>query len=173
MLCRRNFDEGGGDYCASCLHPFIRCMITMEILPLIEFTFDAQEVNEEEALSILRNAEPPNNHEQAFHDAIDLTLITNGGRKNYKPIVASREVLMSFDRSDVYSIEMPGNGIRSYFKNMISDVGIAVCPSCQHFFQDREFEYEYLKRNGCPICLSPLSGNVSILLYPYKFSICC
>lgn len=160
MAPKKKTEEKGYDVCGYCKHPFIRCMISMEVLPLIEFTLDDQ-LNQSEAISIIRS-DPPGDmtNQHLFYDAIDLLLRNSDGK--YRPVVANKEVLMSFNSLDVFAVQNVVNGTYRYYKNMIRDVGIAICPSCQHFFQERDFEYYYLKASGCPICLSPLDGaNVS------------
>lgn len=152
-------EEQTDDCCASCLHPFVRCMITMEVLPLIEFSIDEKK-NETDAISIIRRRSSDIIDQHLFNDAIDLLL--RESHRKYRPVVVNKEILNSFNGLEVFAVHNPHDGTCRYYKNMIRDVGIATCPSCQHFFQESNFEYEYLKANGCPICFSSLDGkNVS------------
>lgn len=155
-------DKELNDFCDTCLHPFIRCMITMEVLPLIEFTIDTK-LSKTDAISIMRACPPDiTSNQHLFYDAIDLLLRDSSDTDKYRPVVVNEEILKSFNCLDVFAVHNEHNGSVHYFKNMIRDVGIAICPSCQNFFQERDFEYAYLKACGCPICLSPLDGkNVS------------
>ena len=45
-----------------------------------------------------------------------------------------------------------------FFKNVIPDIAIATCASCNRFFPQEDFEFEVLKRGGCPVCRAPASA---------------
>lgn len=45
-----------------------------------------------------------------------------------------------------------------FFKNVIPDIAIATCASCNRFFLQEDFEFEVLKRGGCPVCRAPASS---------------
>ena len=97
--------------------------------------------------------------ETLFHDKINLALTKE--MKVYHPVEVGSEILESFDRSEVYVVK-DSKGDTIYYKNMIQNVGIAKCPSCLCFFHEQEFEFHSLKEGGCPMCATPVTGNVSI-----------
>lgn len=64
-----------GDVCVACGHPFIRCMLRYEVLPLVEFIPEPT-LSEAEVLSILRRGTSPHTREGA--DAREANLNVSG-----------------------------------------------------------------------------------------------
>ncbi|CUG87361.1 WD40 repeat-containing protein, putative [Bodo saltans] len=73
----------------------------------------------------------------------------------YLPFMANLDILRQF-RSDEVFIVKQGNGNlpiqNKYYRVMVAGVGITLCPGCQLFFHDEEYELEYMKGNGCAVC---------------------
>ena len=148
--------------CCSCCHAvIIRCMITFHALPLIEFVPHAS-LKYEEALGIITKSSSLRQTENIFRDAIHSALSKE--TNPYHPVEVCREILESFDRSDVYVVKDSKGGTH-YYKNMIHNVGIANCPFCCCVFHEQEFEYHCLKERGCPMCTVPVTENVSTDLH--------
>jgi len=144
--------------CCSCCHAvIIRCMITFQALPLIEFVPHAS-LKYEEVLDIITKQSSLRQTEKIFRDAIHTALSKETNA--YHPVEVCRDILESFDRSDVYVVEDSKGGTH-YYKNMIHNVGIANCPFCCCFFHEQEFEYHCLKERGCPMCTVPVTESVS------------
>jgi hypothetical protein len=101
---------------------------------------------------------------------LDLTLfsesinahLSNPEVKGYTPVDVNKETLASFTREEIYAIKKNGESI--FYKNIIPEIGIAVCHHCCNFFHEEEFEYEYLKANGCPFCKGQKVDGVSAML---------
>merc|ERR1711998_360323 len=62
---------------------------------------------------------------------------------------------------DEESIPVP----RRYYRSLIPEVPIALCPSCNHFFNEDDFEFEVLQKGGCPFCGSK-QANLSLQNVP-------
>ena len=96
-----------------------------------------------------------------FNEAINESLSSHVHGK-YKPVKIDVKTLKSLNREDVYMIE----GSSSFYRNMIPEIGIAVCQNCQTFFHEEDYEYAYLKEGACPLCQNKSSCDVSpIVIY--------
>ncbi len=142
------------DCCRSCFHPYKRCFITFDILPLIEFQ-PLDSISHQEALSLICK-DPSEEQKQSifFNESINCTL-RDTETPGYAPVRVDRKTLESFNREVIYTTGT------QYYKNMIPEIGIAVCRSCNNFFHEEDFEYECLKQDGCPFCRSSESDSVS------------
>lgn len=151
----------GHDSCSTCFHPFIRCMINYDVLPLIEFRPNDY-LDETQTMDIIQSAMGIKKADALFHDTINtaLTDIDEG----YSPVQVDREILESFDRVDVYVMRCNQSNTVRYFRNMIPDIGVAICHHCCQFFHEEDFEYHYLKQGGCPICKVQSTSNVSYFI---------
>eukprot|EP01064_Diplonema_japonicum_P000248 TRINITY_DN10184_c2_g1_i1.p1 TRINITY_DN10184_c2_g1~~TRINITY_DN10184_c2_g1_i1.p1 ORF type:complete len:1221 (+),score=188.38 TRINITY_DN10184_c2_g1_i1:64-3726(+) len=96
-----------------------------------------------------------------FHGATD---------KQYAPVVVDRDTLKMMKKDDVFIMSWTNNpgskhkvteeqearlsqDLRvTYFRNVIPDLPVVLCASCNHFFHEDDYEYEYLKAGGCPFC---------------------
>ena len=141
----------GYDSCSVCLHPYIRCMINYDVLPLIEFKPNDY-IKERDAIEMIQSVPGSNKADSLFHDAINSTLTDVSEQEGYHPVQIGRENLELFDRADVYIVRDEKNDSIRYFKNMIPEIGIAICHNCCQFFHEEDFEYQYLKQGHCPVC---------------------
>ena len=152
-----------GDVCKSCHHPFIRCFITFDVLPLIEFKNGS--LSDQEALSSICKYPPPYGHtNDSFNESINNAL-RNTDRMGHVPVEVDQKVLESFNRKEIFTLGTISSGRMRFFKNMIPEIGIAVCNECLNFFNEEDYEYEFLKQDACPFCGSKNCGNVSIYAY--------
>jgi len=156
-LLRKDADKEV-ESCETCLHPFIRCMLNFNILPLIEFQ-PCESLSEKETLGLIQKVGDNEGDDSVFHDAINMTLTE--ADKGYSPVEVDGEVLESFGRAEVYAVREEQSGRLRYYKNMIPDIGIAICHSCCQFFHEEDFESQFLKEGGCPFCKSSTLENVS------------
>lgn len=132
----------GGQYCLNCEGPFIRCCLSFNILPIVEFKpsppLDPTQVE------ILCSTDPDDGI--LFNEALDKTLSNSQG--GYEPVEVLENVLKSMDRCDVYMLH------GKYYNCIMKELGVAVCHSCSSFFEEKELEL-YLSRyntTSCPIC---------------------
>jgi len=146
------------DFCLTCKHPHVRCFITFNILPLIEFV-PIKSIAEEQAITLI--CQYPNTEQSdLLENAIDIAL--SASQQIYVPVEADPDTLIALHRDDVFVLEYVNNSFieRRFYKNLIADIGIAVCQSCHHFFHEQDFEYAFLKEGGCPVCNMFEIGNV-------------
>ncbi|RNF17244.1 intraflagellar transport 122-like protein [Trypanosoma conorhini] len=86
-----------------------------------------------------------------------LAYVTRPGRPNaeYQPFVANAEMLRRMRRDEVFIVKAGFGTLpmqNKYYRVMNRSVGIVLCPGCQHFFTEDEYEYECMKGSGCPLC---------------------
>lgn len=151
-------EDLGVDVCLTCEHPFIRCMINYDVIPLVEFK-SADNFDESQMIEFMQSAKKGGKTDTLFHDAIDKSLAR--AENGYKAIEIGKDVLETIDRADVFTLYCSKTNAQRYYKNMIPDIGIAVCHNCSQFFHEEEFEYHYLQKGGCPICKTELITKVS------------
>ncbi|ESL10984.1 hypothetical protein TRSC58_01275 [Trypanosoma rangeli SC58] len=88
---------------------------------------------------------------------VQLAHVTRPNRPNaeYQPFVANAEMLRRMHRDEVFIVRAGFGTLpvqHKYYRVMNRSVGIVLCPGCQHFFTDDEYEYECMKGSGCPLC---------------------
>ena len=181
-----NLLNKGREICSHCYHPFVRCFLNFNVLPLVEFVpFDG--ISEEEAKKLL--LEKPSKHspssinnddndeerrdDNLFYDAIDKTLAYQQEQGRYCLVQVDRTILRSLHHDEILICQPISGQLQNndqciitktrYFKNILPDVGIAYSQSCQQFFNESDFEFSFLKEGGCPISRAKDIGNVSTL----------
>ena len=55
-----------------------------------------------------------------------------------------------------------------YYRNMLPDVPIVLCHSCNHFFHEEDWEFAIMTKGCCPFCRLKTKGDDtgSLLTYP-------
>lgn len=138
-----------GNRCSSCEQHFIFSFVSFEILPLVEFTVD-ESITEVEVERLLM-APPKSNelHPDAFTDimvhddiSVDQTEL-------------DREGLRMVDPRAVVIMKWPKPFKTRYFRNLIPDLLITICPECFQAFHSEDFELQVLQNGHCPFCRTP------------------
>jgi len=97
-------------------------------------------------------------------------------QRQYHPVVVDREVLRQLKKDELFIVrwtdrgkplpttpaecedlarrdgKLPENMRMKFYRNVVPDLPIVLCPRCNHFFHDEDYEFEALKRGGCPFC---------------------
>jgi len=168
-----------GDFCSFCNAPFIRCSLSFEILPLVEFK-PKKEISSDNAIDIIRQGTVEKmksnilskkgsggdnslkiNMNDSNNDLFDNKLMDQiNSRKTdtYKMLELDEVVLRSLDESEIFIIDQRSIN-RTYkvrfFKKRDKDSSITMCKFCYRFFKLEEFENAFLKcGNHCPLCKS-------------------
>lgn len=101
------------------------------------------------------NAEAPtelSNMDDPFSRQL-MNLDYQDNQKGYVPITIQGAMLKTFKKEDIYIVQWPAHVLPpKFYRNMIPDVCISLCQECNHFFHEEDFEFECLKRGGCPFC---------------------
>ena len=167
-----------GDFCSFCNAPFIRCALSFEILPLVEFK-PKKEISADYAIDCIRSGTVEkmkknilstknfdggtkslrvdfgNDDSVLFENKL---MEMNNTRKNdvYRILELDEAVLKSLNENEIFTIDMRSVNktyqVR-FFKNMKKDIPITKCKFCHRFFKLEEFENAFLKcGNHCPLC---------------------
>lgn len=166
LLGHRTQKIANGDKCVNCGHPFIRCCINFDILPLIEFV-PADSHTDDEAVEWIRsikvgkkNSGEDNN--DMFGIEVNRSLESQQGASEYRPVRLGEHVLKSLCRDDIFACWplVPDGRVR-FFKNMIPDIAISLCQRTHRFFHEEDYEFSFLRDGFCPISRAKGIGSVS------------
>ncbi|XP_022096034.1 intraflagellar transport protein 122 homolog isoform X1 [Acanthaster planci] len=165
-----------GNQCINCAQPFVHSFSSFDILPLVEFVLE-EGITDEEAVSLIQ-MEPMRksgqrgdgwqestvggaqsmrldeySNEGAEEDPFTARLLSfEQGGSEFVPVVVGRSVLQSMERHHVIIRKWPSPLRYQYFKTIMPDVSVTICPSCNQFFHTDEFELLVLQKNHCPFC---------------------
>jgi len=170
-----------GDVCSNCTAPFVRSFHSFDHLPLVEFVVedlddeavvrliegvkelkgevrrptDGWNSNDTDGANVLTfgaGSDPLSGLDDPFSRQL-MNLDYQASQKAYAPIRITAAHLKRFRREEVFVVQWPGHVLRPrFYRNTIPDVAISLCPDCNHFFHTEDFEFESLKRGGCPFC---------------------
>jgi len=149
-----------GDQCAHCHHPFVRCMATFEILPLVEFELESS-LKLEDAMKLLDTITAPIKGKQGgegtdgldINDPFSKALVNADTSQAYKPIQVTAQMIKSFRKQDVYACTWPTSLVRTrLYRNIYPKTRISHCTTCNQFFHADKYEFEKLKNDCCLFC---------------------
>ncbi|XP_038041604.2 intraflagellar transport protein 122 homolog isoform X2 [Anas platyrhynchos] len=80
-----------------------------------------------------------------FHDS-------EQGGSEFVPVVVNRAVLQSLSRRDVLIKRWPKPLRWQYYRSLLPDASITMCPSCFQMFHTEDYELLVLQHNCCPFC---------------------
>ena len=166
-----------GDYCLFCNAPFIRCGLSFEILPLVEFK-PTKEITSDNAIDFIKagtvekmksnlistdkvgvrslRVNNAGDNDNSLFDRKLNDLISSKKRDVYRILELDEMALKSLNESDIFIIDQR-NLNKTYqvrfFKNRKKELAITMCKFCYRFFKLEEFENAFLKcGNHCPLC---------------------
>ena len=138
-----------GEKCSSCGHPFTRCHLSFDVLPLVAFRADPR-LSDDEAIKLIQET-PPISTKNHFDDLINRSLENQIDEKSYEIMIADSETLNSLNRTEVFVCRNVLSTERvTFYRNMIPDIAIAMSPACNLFFHEGDFEMNFLQYNVCP-----------------------
>ncbi|XP_031461058.1 intraflagellar transport protein 122 homolog isoform X2 [Phasianus colchicus] len=163
-----------GNVCINCRQPFIFSASSYEVLHLVEFYLE-DGITDEEAVSLIDLEAPRLNksgnkwQEMMSDDAQSLRLNDSAviiedddpftaklsfeqGGSEFVPVVVNRAVLQSMSRRDVLIKRWPKPLRWQYYRSLLPDASITMCPSCFQMFHTEDYELLVLQHNCCPFC---------------------
>ncbi|XP_063560215.1 intraflagellar transport protein 122 homolog isoform X3 [Gorilla gorilla gorilla] len=162
-----------GNVCINCRQPFIFSASSYDVLHLVEFYLE-EGITDEEAISLIdlevlrpkrddRQLEIANNSSQILRlvetkdsigdeDPFTAKLSFEQGGSEFVPVVVSRLVLRSMSRRDVLIKRWPPPLRWQYFRSLLPDASITMCPSCFQMFHSEDYELLVLQHGCCPYC---------------------
>ncbi|KAM8830455.1 intraflagellar transport protein 122 homolog [Synchiropus picturatus] len=167
-----------GSVCINCRQPFIYSASSYEVLPLVQFYLE-DGVGDEEAVSLI-DLEVPHTDQRggprwqdmdngelqalrmddgpdsAKEDPFTAKMSFEQGGSTFVPVKVSRSVLRSMSRRDVLIKRWPRPLKWEYFRSLLPDVSITMCPTCFKMFHSEDYELLVLQHNCCPYCRRPI-----------------
>ncbi|XP_011915709.1 PREDICTED: intraflagellar transport protein 122 homolog isoform X16 [Cercocebus atys] len=162
-----------GNVCINCRQPFIFSASSYDVLHLVEFYLE-EGITDEEAISLIdlevprpkqdnRQQEIANSSSQILRlvetkdsmgdeDPFTAKLSFEQGGSEFVPVVVSRLVLRSMSRRDVLIKRWPPPLRWQYFRSLLPDASITMCPSCFQMFHSEDYELLVLQHGCCPYC---------------------
>ncbi|NXN73085.1 IF122 protein, partial [Himantopus himantopus] len=163
-----------GNVCINCRQPFVFSASSYEVLHLVEFYLE-DGITDEEAVALIDLEAPRLNkrenkwQEMMSDNAQSLRLDDNTdviedddpftaklsfeqGGFCVVPVIVNRAVLQSMSRRDVLIKRWPKPLRWQYYRSLLPDASITMCPSCFQMFHTEDYELLVLQHNCCPFC---------------------
>ncbi|XP_074646999.1 intraflagellar transport protein 122 homolog [Tubulanus polymorphus] len=161
-----------GNQCTNCRQPFVHSFVSFEVLPLVEFILE-DDIIDEEAIQLidyeaptpikednwqesrggnvqsLRMDDTPEEEEDAFTAKL---LSYEHDRNEFVPVVVNRTILKSLKRHEVLIQRLKKPLRFRYYKSLMPDVSITLCPNCNKMFHTDDYELLSLQKGYCPFC---------------------
>jgi len=143
-----------GDRCVHCLHPYIRCFLTFDILPLVEFV-PSRSIGVEDAIDLLntltstaQQTSDDNQGDREFNEVLNATLEQQQGSTTYIPLIAEERLLRQIDDGATYITK----GLKyQFFRNILNEISVMLSPHYGKFFHSAEYELAVLRDGRCPL----------------------
>ncbi|XP_032927467.1 intraflagellar transport protein 122 homolog isoform X2 [Catharus ustulatus] len=158
-----------GNVCINCRQPFVFSASSYEVLHLVEFHLE-EGITDEEAVALIdleaprvsKWQETRSEHTQSLKLDDSTDIIEDGdpftaklsfeGGSEFVPVVVSRAVLRSMSRRDVLVKRWPRPLRWQFYRSLLPDASITMCPSCFQMFHTEDYELLILQNNCCPFC---------------------
>ncbi|XP_075369952.1 intraflagellar transport protein 122 homolog isoform X2 [Mycteria americana] len=163
-----------GNVCINCRQPFVFSASSYEVLHLVEFYLE-DGITDEEAVALIDLEAPRLNkrenkwqemmsdHAQSLRlddntdtseddDPFTAKLSFEQGGSEFVPVIVNRAVLQSMSRRDVLIKRWPKPLRWQYYRSLLPDASITMCPSCFQMFHTEDYELLVLQHNCCPFC---------------------
>ncbi|KAH0630208.1 hypothetical protein JD844_012935 [Phrynosoma platyrhinos] len=163
-----------GNVCINCRQPFVFAASSYDILHLVEFYLE-EEITDEEAVALIdlevprRNKRDSKWQEQMSDSAQTMRLLYKTeeleeddpftaklsfeqGGSEFVPVIVNRAILRSMSRRDVLVKRWPKPLRWQYFRSLLPDNPITMCPFCFQMFHSEDYELLVLQYSCCPYC---------------------
>ncbi|KRX19215.1 Intraflagellar transport protein -like protein [Trichinella nelsoni] len=138
----------GGNKCVHCGLNFIYSFLTFESLPLIEFEIEGG-ITRKEFQSLLQcNASSQE----------EIALLQSKKVKNGK-VVYRRADISALKSNEVFVCRRTDPLKDIYYRNLMPEISISQCHSCNKFFHTDDWEFFILRYGHCPFCRKKLNLN--------------
>ncbi|XP_063021154.1 intraflagellar transport protein 122 homolog isoform X3 [Melospiza melodia melodia] len=163
-----------GNVCINCRQPFVFSASSYEVLHLVEFYLE-DGITDEEAVALIdleapRVSKRENKWQEMMTDNVQSLKLDDStdiiedddpftaklsfeqGGSEFVPVVVSRAVLRAMSRRDVLVKRWPRPLRWQYYRSLLPDASITMCPSCFQMFHTEDYELLILQHNCCPFC---------------------
>ena len=122
----------------------------LEILPLVEF-YPESDISDQEAERLL--TAPPKSDTLSVDPFVDT--IIHEEMSDTLPMTLDRDVLRAIDPTTVLIAHWPKPLKTKYYRNLLPELQISICPECLQVFHSEDFELQVLQKGHCPFCRTP------------------
>ncbi|XP_064579791.1 intraflagellar transport protein 122 homolog isoform X2 [Zonotrichia leucophrys gambelii] len=162
-----------GNVCINCRQPFVFSASSYEVLHLVEFYLE-DGITDEEAVALIdleapRVSKRENKWQEMTTDNVQSLKLDDStdiiedddpftaklsfeGGSEFVPVVVGRAVLRAMSRRDVLVKRWPRPLRWQYYRSLLPDASITMCPSCFQMFHTEDYELLILQHNCCPFC---------------------
>ncbi|NXM73887.1 IF122 protein, partial [Serilophus lunatus] len=163
-----------GNMCINCRQPFVFSASSYEVLHLVEFYLE-DGITDEEAVALIDLEAPrvskrenkwqemTSDHAQSLRldDSTDIIkdddpftakLSFEQGGPAFRPVVLGRAALQRLSRRDVLVKRWPQPLRWQFYRSLLPDASVTLCPSCFQMFHTEDYELLILQHNCCPFC---------------------
>ncbi|VDD75566.1 unnamed protein product [Mesocestoides corti] len=135
-----------------------------DILPLVEFVPDP-ELTAEEVIDCIRSDPITQHSAESESSPGNINRLTpdfdpfaeklssfNISSTEYQPVVLDATTLKAIPSAEIIILEADYPLRKRFFKNVLPEVGVTWCRSCNKIFQKEDYQLIYLQRHQCPFC---------------------
>ena len=161
-----------GNRCNNCSQPFIHSFVSFEILPLVEFTLE-DDISDLEAMSLIESSSASSTTQDVTdgdNDGGPEVMMMDGDNdassdpfsnklfsfqqdgNTFTPVVVGRKALIAMEPGDVIVFKWETPLRFQFFKNIMPDMAITKCESCNRVFHTDDYELQLLQKGHCPFC---------------------
>ena len=159
-----------GNRCNNCGQHFIYSFVSFEILPLVEFQLE-EGIGDKEAIALIESspddsvgggddddngADVMNMDANKPEDPFSTKLFSfQQDGDLFSPVVVSRKTLSHMEAGDIIIFKWDLPLRYQFFKNIMPDMAITKCDSCNKVFHTDDYELQLLQKGRCPFCRTP------------------
>lgn len=177
-----------GNQCVSCQQPFVHSFYAFEVLPLVEFIPESG-ISDLEAVKLINQDSPAsgggggnasdwqendqggvqtmsfdnnpsgNNNDDYSGDTFEARLANWESMTSYQPVEVGSEILKRMPRSEVIILKWSSPLRFQFYKNLMPDIILDTCASCNRIFYSDDLELQYLQKQACPFCRKGVAIN--------------
>ncbi|XP_064289253.1 intraflagellar transport protein 122 homolog isoform X2 [Passer domesticus] len=162
-----------GNVCVNCRQPFVFSASSYEVLHLVEFYLE-DGITDEEAVALIdleapRVSKRENKWQEMMTDHVQSLKLDDStdiiedddpftaklsfeGGSAFVPVVLGRAALRAMSRRDVLVKRWPRPLRWQFYRSLLPDASVTVCPSCFQMFHTEDYELLILQHNCCPFC---------------------
>ncbi|XP_063240162.1 intraflagellar transport protein 122 homolog isoform X2 [Bacillus rossius redtenbacheri] len=174
--------SSAGNCCSNCGQPFVHSFVSFEILPLVEFQLE-EGISDEEAVRLIDAPAPTSegsehggwkqsvgenyqamqfDDQSSAPDPFTARLMSfETDSEEFVPVVVNRATLEAMEPGSVLICRRPVPLRRQFYRNLLPDLQISLCSSCNKLFHVDDFEMQVLQKGHCPFCRSQSTDNVN------------
>nr|CAD7571466.1 unnamed protein product [Timema californicum] len=158
--------------CTNCRQPFVHSFVSFEILPLVEFQLEPG-ISDEDAMRLIEAPAPVATEDAGWSQSAGdnfealrldeqtsdpftarLLSLQSEDEEEFVPVIVNRPTLQVMDPGSVLVCQQPPPLGYQFYRNLLPDLQITLCPSCNKIFHVDDFEMQVLQKGHCPFCRS-------------------